>query len=413
MKVAVIGGGGREHALVWKITQSSLVDKVYALPGNGGISEIAECIEVEGMYEIIKFIKDMDLVVVGPEAPLVEGIVNEIPKIPCFGPLKEAATIEGDKYFAKKLMKKVNIPTAEFEVFTTIESAWKFIQDKTYPLVIKVTGLAQGKGSFVVNSKEEGYKVLEEILIQKKFGKSGERVIVEEYLEGKEVSVIVFTDGKDFLPLLPAQDYKRLLDEDKGPNTGGMGSYSPAILTEKEVGKIINKIFEPCIWGLKEEGIVYRGVLYAGLMLTENTPYVLEFNCRFGDPETQPVIKLLKSDIVETMLATIEGKLKHQPSFKWEDGYAVCVVIASGGYPSHYEKGKEIFGLTEVKNATIFHAGTKKVKEKFFTSGGRVLGIVGVGDNLEEARKITYQEVEKIYFDGMQYRKDIGDVKNL
>lgn len=413
MKVAVIGGGGREHALVWKITQSPLVDEVYVLPGNGGISEIAECVEVKEMYEVIKFIKHMDLVVVGPEAPLVEGIVNELPNTPCFGPTKEAATIEGDKYFAKKLMKKVNIPTAEFEVFSTMDRAWQFIQDKTYPLVIKVTGLAQGKGSFVVNSKEEGYKLLDKILVHKKFGKSGEKVIVEEYLEGKEVSVIVFTDGKDFLPLLPAQDYKRLLDGDKGPNTGGMGAYSPAVLTEKEVGKIINKIFEPCVWGLKEEGIVYQGVLYAGLMLKGDTPYVLEFNCRFGDPETQPVMKLLSSDIVETMFATIEGRLKNHPSFKWKDGSAVCVVMASGGYPSNYEKGKEIVGLTQIENATVFHAGTKKVGGKFFTSGGRVLGVVGEGRSLEEARRITYEEVGKIYFEGMQYRKDIGDVKNL
>ncbi len=423
MKVIVVGSGGREHALIWKLAQSSLVDKIYALPGNGGIEELAECVPIGAteIDRIVEFSKNADIVVVGPEVPLAEGLVNKLPKNKVFGPTRESATIEADKSLAKELMQRVGIPTAKFKVFTSYEPAKDFIENIKYPIVIKASGLAAGKGVLIIKNKEEALEALYKIMVEQAFGKSGSKIIIEEYLEGEEVSVIAFTDGKDFLPLLPSQDHKKLLDGDKGLNTGGMGAYAPAVLTKDEIGKVINQVFEPCVWGMKKEGAIYKGVLYAGLILCRDEITsslqlkVLEFNCRFGDPETQPLMKLLESDLMEPILATIEGNLK-SVSLKWHPGYATCVVLASGGYPGSYEKGKEITGLSEVHNATVFHAGTKRVETcqgiSMLTSGGRVLGVTGSGKTLKESIDLTYQEISHIHFDGMYCRRDIGS-KNI
>ncbi|MDI6839965.1 MAG: phosphoribosylamine--glycine ligase [bacterium] len=410
MKVLVVGGGGREHAIVWKISKSPLVDELYSAPGNGGILEIAECIQIgaEDIGELIKFAKNVDLVIVGPEAPLALGLVNELPKNRAFGPTKEGATIESDKSFAKELMKKAGIPTAEFEIFNDIETANSFVKTAKYPIVIKVAGLAAGKGAFIVKDKKEAAEILQKIMVEEIFGRSGSQVVIEEYLEGEEVSAIAFTDGKDFVPLLPCQDYKKLLDGDKGPNTGGIGAYAPAVLSKTDVDKVIEQVFEPCIWGLQKEGVVYKGILYAGLIITEKGTKVLEFNCRFGDPETQPVLPLLESDIMEPILATIEGNLK-SVSLKWKQDFATCVVLASEGYPDKYEKGKEITGLNKIQDVIIFHAGTEKKGDRLFTSGGRVLGVTGVSNSLKGSIEAAYREIKHIHFDGMYYRKDIGE----
>lgn len=409
MKVLVVGGGGREHALTWKIAQSPMVDKIYVAPGNGGMAEIAECVPIgaEDIGELVKFSENVDLVIVGPEAPLALGIVNELPEGKAFGPTKEGATIEADKSFAKELMQKAGIPTGECEIFTDIEQASSYIDDADYPLVIKASGLAAGKGVIITKDKKEAQEILQKIMVDKIFGESGNKVVVEEYLEGEEVSLIAFTDGKDFIPLLPCQDYKKQLDGDQGPNTGGMGAYTPAVLNKEECGKVVDQILAPCVWGMKKEGVIYKGVLYAGLIMTDKGPKVLEFNCRFGDPETQPVMPLLESDILEPILATIEGNLK-TVSLKWVDGFATCVVLASGGYPKKYEKGKEIMGLDSVTEAVVFHAGTKREDNKVLTNGGRVLGVTATGEILDASIDKAYNAAKSIHFDNMQYRRDIG-----
>jgi phosphoribosylamine--glycine ligase len=409
MKIAVVGSGGREHALVWKLAQSPLVDKIYALPGNGGMEEIAECVPISAVDidRIIQFSENVDLVVVGPEAPLAEGIVNQLPERKAFGPRAEAAAIESDKSLSKELMQRAGIATAEFKVFTSFDAAKNFVEAAKYPLVIKASGLAAGKGVIIAKTRKEALDALSKIMVEQAFGKSGDKVVVEEYLEGEEVSVIAFTDGKDFLPLLPCQDHKKLLDDDRGPNTGGMGAYGPAVLSKSQVGNVIQKVFEPCVWGMKREGVTYKGVLYAGLIVTPDGPKVLEFNCRFGDPETQPVMKLLKSDLMEPILATVEENLK-SVSLSWHDGCATCVVLASGGYPGQYEKGKEITGLDKVQEATVFHAGTKREGGKVLSSGGRVLGVTGIGKDIGASGDLVYDEISRIHFDEMYYRKDIG-----
>jgi len=410
MKVLVVGGGGREHSLAWKISQSSLVDKIYAAPGNGGIEEIAECVDIGAtdIDRITKFATNVDLVVVGPEAPLADGIANYLPKGKVFGPTKEAATIEADKSFAKNLMRKMGVPTADFKIFNNKDDAISFLETAKYPIVIKASGLAAGKGAFVVKDKREAFSVIEKVMVERTLGDAGNKVVIEEYLEGEEASLLAFTDGKDFIPLVPSQDHKRLESGDKGPNTGGMGAYAPVpFINEDEVGRIIEQIFEPVVYGLKNEGTIYKGVLYAGLIFTEEGLKVLEFNCRFGDPENQAIMPLLESDLMEPILATIDESLK-QISLKWYQGYATCVVIASGGYPGKYEKGKEIKGLENVRDVTVFHAGTKKEGNKFFTNGGRVLGVTGRGTSLRASIENTYKEITKIHFDNMYYRDDIG-----
>ncbi len=410
MRVLVVGKGGREHALIWKLRQSSLVDEIFCTQGNAGICELAECIDVspEDIEGIIGFSKNVDFIVVGPENPLALGIVNELPK-KTFGPTKEGALIEADKSFARELMKKTGVCGPKFKITNDYRTAVAYLDEIEYPHVIKASGLAFGKGSFIVHSKEEAQKVLKELMVEHKLGEAGSKVVFEEYLEGTETSFFVLTDGKEILPLVTAHDYKRLLDNDEGPNTGGMGSYAPHDGVV-DIGEIINKIIEPTLWYLKREGVKYKGVLYAGLMLTKEGPKVLEFNCRFGDPETQPIMLLLESDLLPALIATVEENLKEIHSLKWRKGFSVCVIAASKGYPGTYEKGKEISGLSRVKNAVVFHSGTKKVEDKILTNGGRVLGITAYGNTLESASQLAYNELQKIYFDGIHYRKDIGKV---
>ncbi|OYD14064.1 phosphoribosylamine--glycine ligase [candidate division WOR-3 bacterium JGI_Cruoil_03_44_89] len=411
MRVAVIGGGGREHALVWKLSKSPQVDMIYALPGNGGIGEIAECVDIktDEIEEILRFVKDVDYVIVGPEVPLSLGLVDLVGKHKGFGPTRDAALVESSKAFAKDLMKKTGLPTADFDICRVREEALLKIRGKKYPLVIKASGLAAGKGAFVVENESDAREKIEKLMVEKILGEAGKEIVIEDFLRGEEVSVLAFTDGKHFLPLIPSQDHKRLLDGDKGPNTGGMGAYAPVpFLSDEDVEKIIDRIFEPAVYGLKKGGIEYKGVLYAGLMITDDGPKVLEFNVRFGDPETQAIIPLMESDLMELILATIEGRLGEM-RINFNAGYSTCVVLASSGYPGKYEKGKEITGFEDVDDAIIFHAGTKRVGGRFLTNGGRVLGVTATGDKLEDSIEKAYGEAEKIHFDGVYMRRDIGN----
>ena len=418
MKVLVVGGGGREHALVWALKKSKEVKEIFCAPGNGGISRIAKTIpEVKG--EDIQRIKEIvvkekiDLVVVGPENPLALGIADELEKekIPVFGPSKSASQLESSKVFSKRFMEKYDIPTAEFRVFHDPVSAIKFVEEKGVPIVIKADGLAQGKGVYVAHSMEEAGEAISDIMVKKKFGTSGNKVVIEEYLEGEELSYIaIISDGK-IIPLLASQDHKRVYDDDMGPNTGGMGAYAPVpFVTKKIEKKIINRIFKRALKGMEKEGIRYRGVLYAGLMIVKDEPYVLEFNVRFGDPETQPIVTLMKSDLFPVLFNAATGNLKEE-KIEWKEGASLCVIMASSGYPGEYKKGYEIKGLEEVKEGddlVIFHAGTEFKNGKFYTSGGRVLGVTGVGKDLKEAFEKTYSAVKKITWEGVHYRKDIG-----
>lgn len=416
MKVLVVGGGGREHALCWKIKQSMLVKELYCAPGNGGTAMIAQNVPIkaEDVQGIVNFAKDtkIDLVVIGPEAPLNLGLVDLLEKegIMAFGPKKDSALLEGSKVFAKNIMKKYGIPTADFEVFDDPEKAKKFIISRGAPLVVKADGLAAGKGVYVCKTVEEALKAVDDMMVKKIFGNAGERIIVEDCLEGEEASFLVFTDGEVVIPMDSSQDHKRIFDNDEGPNTGGMGAYSPAPVVNKEVfDKVMNKIIYPTINGIKNEGKPFKGVLYAGLMIKNNEPYVLEFNTRFGDPEAQPLLMRIKNDIVPVLMGCIDGKLENE-YLLWDERPAVCVVIASGGYPGEYKKGFEIKGLDEIDNENIyvFHAGTKLVEDKILTDGGRVLGVTALGDTISEAIQNAYSAVSKIYFEGMHYRKDIG-----
>ena len=416
MKILVVGGGGREHAIAWKLSQSPLVKKIYACPGNAGIASLGDCIEISA--EDIKGLADfaeknlIDLTVVGPEQPLILGIVDEFEKrkLKIFGPKKEAALIEGSKGFAKEFMKRYHIPTASFKIFEQKDEAIDFVRSSEFPLVIKADGLAAGKGAFVVEDLKSAEEAVEKVMVQKIFGEAGNRVVVEDFLIGEEVTILAFTDGRTVLPMVSSQDHKRIYDGDRGPNTGGMGAYAPTlIVNEKIMKKITEEILEPAIFGLNKEGRVFKGVLYAGLMITEMGPKVIEFNCRFGDPETQAVLPLLESDLAEIFLSMVEEELDLQ-DVKWKEGSAVCVVLASGGYPDKYEKGKEIFGLNRVGNSNVlvFHAGTKKTGNRVVTNGGRVLGITAFDQTMEGALGRAYSAVDKIRFGGMQYRHDIG-----
>ncbi len=416
MKILVVGSGGREHAIAWKLSQSPLVKKIYACPGNAGIASLGDCIEISS--EDIKGLADfaeknlIDLTVVGPEQPLILGIVDEFEKrkLKIFGPKKEAALIEGSKGFAKEFMKRYHIPTASFKIFEQKEEAIDFVRSSEFPLVIKADGLAAGKGAFVVEDLKSAGEAVEKVMVQKIFGEAGNRVVVEDFLIGEEVTILTFTDGRTVLPMVSSQDHKRIYDGDRGPNTGGMGAYAPTlIVNEKIMKKITEEILEPAIFGLNKEGRVFKGVLYAGLMITEIGPKVIEFNCRFGDTETQVVLPLLESDLAEIFLSIVEEELDLQ-DVKWKEGSAVCVVLASGGYPDKYEKGKEIFGLNRVGNSNVlvFHAGTKKTGNRIVTNGGRVLGITAFDQTMEGALGRAYSAVDKIRFDGMQYRHDIG-----
>ena len=417
MRILVIGSGGREHALAWKIKQSKLADKVFCAPGNGGIAQDTECVDIKtedipGLLEFAKKEK-IDFTVVGPEVPLAAGIVDEFQnyKLKVFGPNKAASQMEASKVFSKELMAKYKVPTAEFKVFDNADKAKGYIA-KIGPCVVKADGLCAGKGVVVAKTIEEANKAVDLMLKERAFGDAGNRIIIEECLEGQEASILVITDSREVVVLASAQDHKRVFDHDEGPNTGGMGVYSPAPVVTKELLKeILEKIVYRTVDGLAKEGIEYKGVLYAGVMITKDGPKTLEFNVRFGDPETQAILPRLRSDLVEVMLATAEGKLSRVRNLEWDERACVTVVLASKGYPGDYEKGKEIFGLDEtakMKDIVIFHAGTKEQGDKIVTNGGRVLGVTGLGKTIKEAIANTYQAVARINFEGMHYRKDIG-----
>ncbi|SMB91643.1 phosphoribosylamine--glycine ligase [Desulfonispora thiosulfatigenes DSM 11270] len=415
MQVLIIGSGGREHALAWKISQSPKVSQIYCAPGNAGISEYATCIEIKdnNLDELLSFAKEkqIDLTIVGPEIPLSLGIVDLFNDngLKIFGPSKLAAEIEGSKAFSKDLMKKYNIPTAEYEIFTEVEPAKDYLQDIGIPCVVKADGLAAGKGVMVCFTEEEALKAIYEILLDQKFGDAGARLVIEEYLEGQEVSMLAFSDGKTIVPMVSAQDHKQVFDNDKGPNTGGMGAYSPApIYTDEIHDFVVTEVLEKTIKAMEIEGRNYQGILYAGLMLTPKGPKVLEYNARFGDPETQVVLPRLETDLIVIIEAILENTLD-KITIKWSQEAAVCVVMASGGYPGDYEKDKVITGLEKVSEPTrIFHAGTATKNGQIVTNGGRVLGVTALGKTIQEAINNAYKGVEKINFADVHYRKDIG-----
>lgn len=417
MKILVIGSGGREHTLVWKIAQNPKVSKIYCAPGNAGISQLAQCINigVDRIEELADFAQEIgiDLTIVGPELPLSRGIVNEFNRrgLKIFGPTKEATEIESSKVFSKYIMEKYNIPTADYQVFQDSKDALDYIKQREFPLALKADGLAAGKGVFIVNNISEAEKALDTLMNKKIFGDAGQQVIVEDYLEGEEVSILAFSDGRNVVPMVPSQDHKKIYDNDRGPNTGGMGAYSPVpFYNYKSKEIVLQKILIPVIEGLQKEGREYKGVIYAGLILTKNGPKVLEFNARFGDPETQVILPRLKTDLIDILNAVIDGSL-HKINIEWEDNAAVCVVAVSGGYPGKYQKGKVINGLErleKMKDIIVFHAGTKLQDNKIITSGGRVFGITAWNDTISKAKEKAYEGVEKIYFEDMYYRKDIA-----
>lgn len=417
MKVLVVGGGGREHALVRKIKESKKVDKIFCTPGNGGISYDAKCFDVaatdiDGVVNLAKEIK-ADLVVVAPDDPLVAGMVDALNEagFKTFGPRANAAIIEGSKVFSKELMQKYNIPTAEYKVFDNAEEAIDYIKERNeFPTVIKADGLALGKGVIIPENLDDAIAGVKEIMEDKIFGASGNNIVVEEFLTGPEVSVLAFTDGKCVKPMVSSMDHKRALDGDKGLNTGGMGTVSPNPYYTQEVAKeCMDKIFIPTINAMNNEGRTFKGCLYFGLMITPKGPKVIEYNCRFGDPETQVVLPRLKTDIVDIFEA-IDNETLSDLDVEWSDDACACVIMASGGYPKSYPKGIEITGLSngQLDGVTVYHAGTKFQDNKLVTSGGRVLGVTALGDTLENALKKSYDAVEKIHFEGAHYRRDIG-----
>jgi len=417
MKVLVVGGGGREHALVWKVSQSPNVTKIYAAPGNAGMAALAECVPIkaEDIRGLLDFARSraIDLTIVGPEGPLSMGIVDEFSAagLRVFGPSGKAALIEASKRFSKDLMKKYRIPTAEYGVFTDKSSAEAYIREKGAPIVVKADGLAAGKGVIVAETVDQAVKALDLILSEKAFGAAGDRVVVEECLIGEEASFMAFSDGRTVVPMASSQDHKRVFDQDKGPNTGGMGAYSPAPVVTSDLEKrVMETIMIPTVRAMEKEGRLFKGVLYAGLMIHNGEAKVLEFNARFGDPETQPVMARLDTDLVSIIDAILQGTLS-QIDIRWKPGCAVCVVMASGGYPGDYEKGKEISGLDKAaghKNVMVFHSGTALRNGKVVTDGGRVLGVTGLGASVSAAIDNAYAAVRDISFPGAHYRKDIG-----
>jgi|WetSurMetagenome_2_1015567.scaffolds.fasta_scaffold00471_5 phosphoribosylamine---glycine ligase len=417
MKVLVVGGGGREHAIAWKLAQSQKVDKIYCTPGNAGIAGIAECIEVapDDFSALLDFVKYewIDLTIVGPEDPLSKGIVDIFEKEGrrILGPTKAAARLESSKIFSKDFMRRHRIPTASYKVFSSYIHAEDYVRMMGAPIVIKADGLAAGKGVVVASTVDEATDALRRIMKDRVFGAAGDRVIVEQCIEGEEASFMVFTDGETIVPMGSSQDHKRILDGDIGPNTGGMGAYSPApIITPEFEKRIVDTIMRPVIDGLRSEGMKYKGVLYAGLMIKDDKPSVLEFNCRLGDPETQPVLSRLSTDLLDICLAITDEKLS-EIDVQWKRESAVCVVLASKGYPGSYEKGHVIKGLDEaakMDGVAVFHAGTTFKDSDIVTNGGRVLGVTATGADIKSARDMAYRAVEKINFDGMQLRRDIA-----
>jgi phosphoribosylamine--glycine ligase len=419
MKVLVVGGGGREHAIVWKLSQSPRITKLYCAPGNGGIASLAQCIDIKAtdIERIVAFAKEeqIDLTVVAPDDPLAMGLVDELQKngMRAFGPNQKAAIIESSKVFSKELMKKYGIPTPEYQFFHKYEDAIAFLDKVSIPVVIKADGLALGKGVIIALSREEAEKALADMLIDNKFGEAGKRILIEEFITGPEVSILAFTDGKTVIPMVSSQDYKRAYDNDEGPNTGGMGAFSPSPYYTHEVAKYVEKnIIVPTIRAMTEEGRPFQGVLYFGLMLTPSGPKVLEYNARFGDPETQVVLPRLKTDLLDILEAIIDKRLD-EIEIHWDERTAVCVVVASEGYPGSYNKGVPIKIKEENNHTLVFHAGTRKTEQGFVTNGGRVLGITVLGRDLKDSVKRVYESIENIYFEGMHYRKDIGKKVDL
>ncbi|MGD1019025.1 MAG: phosphoribosylamine--glycine ligase [Verrucomicrobiia bacterium] len=417
MKILVIGNGGREHALVWKIAQSRRVTKLFCAPGNAGIADLAECVPIAAteIASLAAFAagEKIDLTIVGPEAPLCAGIVDifQTCHLRIFGPNQRAAQLEGSKVFTKQILLKYNVPTATAAVFDSADAARAHLRKVGAPIVVKADGLAAGKGVIVASSVEEAERAVGEIMEKKVFGSAGAQIVIEECLRGEELSVMALVDSKSFQTLASAQDHKRALDGDRGPNTGGMGAYSPTPVLDKKLDAPVADIFQRTLAGLRAEGIEYRGVLYAGLMITERGPQVLEFNCRFGDPETQVVLPRLESDLVDAMDATIDGSLDRL-KLVWKTDAAVCVVMAAGGYPGQYKRGQPIAGLKQAANSDnvcVFHAGTRQDDDgRTVTDGGRVLGVTGLGDTIENAARRAYEAVEQIRFDGAHFRRDIA-----
>ena len=421
MNILVIGSGGREHALIWKLRQSPQVQTLYCAPGNAGIAQLATCVSLKltDIKGLLKFAKEqtIDLTIVGSEQPLVEGVVDAFEErgFKIFGPSKAAAQLEGSKVFSKNFMLRHHIPTANYRSFaaTEIEEAKHYIAMMELPMVIKADGLAAGKGVLICKTRQEALVALDDIIVHKAFGAAGNQIVIEEFLQGEEASLFILTDGEQFALLASAQDHKRILDGDLGKNTGGMGAYAPAPIVTKEIlQRVIHEAVEPTLNGMKQEGMPYRGCLYIGLMMTQDGPKVLEYNCRFGDPETQVVVPLIDGDLAEIFFSIAERRL-HPSEVKLHSASAVCVVMASHGYPDEFQSGKQIFGLESIKaedGVVVFHAGTKKEGSAIVTSGGRVLGVTAVGfhNELERTIQDAYHAVEKIRFDGAYYRSDIG-----
>lgn len=417
MKILVVGGGGREHAIAWALSKSERVEQLFCAPGNGGTANIATNVPVgaEDIPGLLKFAKqqNVDFTVVGPEAPLTMGLVDVFKRngIKAFGPTRESAELEASKVFAKEFCRRYDIPTARAEVFFDADEALKYIKQNDFPLVVKADGLAGGKGVLVCETYEDAKIAVHQILVERKFGDAGKRIVIEEYLHGEEASFLAFSDGNHVLPLASSQDHKRIGDGDVGPNTGGMGAYSPAPVISSDVyERVMNRIMLPTVRGMVTEGRTFTGIIYAGLMVRDGDPYVLEYNVRFGDPEAQPLIMRLKTDLAEVMKVAVDGQL-NTIHLEWDPRPAVCVVMAQEGYPGAYEKGKSISGIDdaeELGDVKVFHAGTKLENGNLMTSGGRVLGVTALGRDIEAAIKKVYQACEKISWEGCYYRRDIG-----
>ncbi len=417
MKILVVGGGGREHAICWKLSQESNVEKIYCAPGNAGIAEVAECLDIKDndIEKLLDFAvdNDIELTIVGPEVPLVEGIVDEFENkgLKIFGPNKKCSQLEGSKAFSKEFMIKHNIPTAKYNEYISLDKAKEDIDSFGYPVVIKADGLAAGKGVVIAQNREEAINTLTEMMSNKKFGSAGDKIVVEEFLTGIETSILAFVDNNTIVPMVSAKDHKKVYNNEEGPNTGGMGTFSPSTIYNEELEKIVrDEVLNKTLQGFKADNLNYKGIVFIGLMITEDGPKVLEYNVRFGDPETQSVLFRLETNLTEIIDAILENKLD-SVDIKYSNQHAVCVMLTSGGYPDGYEKGKVITGLKNLdEDIVVFHSGTSKLNNYLVTNGGRVIGITAKADTLEEATLKVYSNIEKIQFKGMHYRTDIGAV---